>query len=51
MIDVSLLSPEQIKWVDDYHQRCLEVVGTELKLQGKAEELKWLKDNTKPLVK
>ena len=46
LIDVSLLTPAEIKWVNDYHQECLTKLTS--KLQGKA--LEWLIKETKPLV-
>ncbi|XP_030841519.1 xaa-Pro aminopeptidase 1-like [Strongylocentrotus purpuratus] len=42
MIDPSLLTEKEIKWVNDYHSQCQEIVGAELGRQGREEALKWL---------
>lgn len=49
MINPSLLTEKEINWVNDYHTQCREVVGTELKLQGKLEALDWLMKETQPI--
>ncbi|XP_041369026.1 xaa-Pro aminopeptidase 1-like [Gigantopelta aegis] len=49
MIDPSLLTQQEIDWLNDYHDTCLQLVGEELKSQGKTQVLKWLKANTQSL--
>lgn len=45
LIEVALLSPEERRWVDDYHARVLEIVGPQLD----GEVLDWLKGQCAPL--
>jgi Xaa-Pro aminopeptidase len=45
LIEVSMLTPEERGWVDDYHARVVEVVGP--KLDGEA--LAWLEGQCRPL--
>lgn len=47
MIDVSLLSAEEMKWVDEYHKECCEKLAPFLK--DDEVSLGWLKKNTEPL--
>jgi len=47
MIDTTLLSPQEIKWVNNYHRKCLGKIGPLLS----GESLKWLERETKPLGK
>nr|XP_039269299.1 xaa-Pro aminopeptidase 1-like [Styela clava] len=49
MIKKELLSGDEIQWLNDYHARCLEIVGRELKSQGHTETLKWLEQQTTPV--
>ena len=49
LIDVSLLSADEIQWINDYHARCVSVVGDELKRQNKADIYNWLIEQTKPI--
>ncbi|KFP82786.1 Xaa-Pro aminopeptidase 1 [Acanthisitta chloris] len=51
MIDVNLLTQKECNWVNDYHQKCREVVGAELERQGRHEALRWLIRETEPLVR
>jgi hypothetical protein len=39
----------QIKWLNDYHATCLQVVGDYLKEKGKADVLGWLQRETQPI--
>ncbi|KAK3095170.1 hypothetical protein FSP39_011006 [Pinctada imbricata] len=43
LIDPSLLSQKEIDWLNDYHSKCLQIVGEELMNQGKTAAFKWLK--------
>ncbi|OGR25762.1 MAG: Xaa-Pro aminopeptidase [Desulfobacterales bacterium RIFOXYA12_FULL_46_15] len=45
LLDKTLLSYEEIKWIDLYHQRVYEMLSPELDRQTKA----WLKEKTRPI--
>ncbi|GFT80985.1 xaa-Pro aminopeptidase 1 [Nephila pilipes] len=49
LIDPSLLNDKEIKWLNEYHVACREVVGKILEEQGKTEALQWLFKETQPL--
>lgn len=49
LIDPSLLTAEEIKWINDYHLSCREVVGKVLEEQGQTSALQWLLKETLPL--
>ena len=49
LIDATMLAPHEVAWVDQYHARCLEVVGPLLAEQGRSEALAWFERNTQPL--
>ncbi|KAL3865143.1 hypothetical protein ACJMK2_006764 [Sinanodonta woodiana] len=49
MINPSLLTQKEIDWVNDYHAKCRDIVGAELKLQDKQEALEWLLRETEPI--
>ncbi|KAK7009131.1 xaa-Pro aminopeptidase 1-like isoform X1 [Biomphalaria glabrata] len=49
MIDASLLTEKEIEWLNDYHTKVRNLVGEELKNQGKLEVYKWLCQATQPL--
>mmetsp|Transcript_17837 Transcript_17837/g.34869 ORF Transcript_17837/g.34869 Transcript_17837/m.34869 type:complete len:614 (+) Transcript_17837:244-2085(+) len=46
LIDISMLSSDEVNWVDDYHSRVWERVSP--RVEGKTRE--WLRANTLPLV-
>lgn len=46
LIDPSLMSPEEIDWLDAYHARVARVIGPHLSGDTRA----WLKEATKPLA-
>ncbi len=48
-IDVSLLSIDELNWLNEYHQRCAQIIGNELKELNKLDVLEWLLDQTRPL--
>ncbi|XP_041502765.1 xaa-Pro aminopeptidase 2 [Microtus oregoni] len=50
LIDVSLLSPEQLQYLNRYYQTIREKVGPELQRRQLLEELAWLEEHTKPLL-
>ena len=39
----------QVSWLNEYHEKCREVVGEELKNQNKTEVLDWLMKETQPI--
>ncbi len=45
LIEVSLLTPDEIKWVNEYHKECLTKLSP--RLQGKA--LEWLQREAKSI--
>nr|XP_048295228.1 xaa-Pro aminopeptidase 2 [Myodes glareolus] len=49
LIDVSLLSPEHLQYLNRYYQTIREKVGPELQRRQLLEELAWLEEHTKPL--
>uniref|UniRef100_A0A8C5T7Q3 Xaa-Pro aminopeptidase 1 n=1 Tax=Malurus cyaneus samueli TaxID=2593467 RepID=A0A8C5T7Q3_9PASS len=51
MIDVNLLTEKECNWVNEYHQKCREVIGAELERQGRHEALGWLLRETEPLAR
>nr|XP_023653630.1 xaa-Pro aminopeptidase 2-like [Paramormyrops kingsleyae] len=50
LIDTSLLSPEQLQWLDSYYKKIRSVLGPELERQALWEEQKWLLRSTEPLL-
>ncbi|NWQ74600.1 XPP1 aminopeptidase, partial [Columbina picui] len=51
MIDVNLLTQKECDWVNNYHEKCREVIGAELERQGRHEALQWLIRETEPLAR
>jgi len=49
LLEPSLLTVDEIEWLDNYHQTCREVIGNALKKQGKTAGYKWLMKETEPL--
>ncbi|KAM9667832.1 xaa-Pro aminopeptidase 2 isoform 2-T2 [Dama dama] len=50
LIDVSLLSPEQLQYLNRYYQIIREKVGPELQRRQLQEEFSWLQRHTEPLT-
>nr|XP_056714955.1 xaa-Pro aminopeptidase 2 [Euleptes europaea] len=48
LIDVKLLSQEQIKYLNSYYETIRKLVGPELERDRLHEEYSWLQENTKP---
>ncbi|NWT45057.1 XPP2 aminopeptidase, partial [Chroicocephalus maculipennis] len=48
LIDLSLLSPEQIRYLNTYYETIRARVGPELQRQRLEEEYRWLQRNTEP---
>ncbi|XP_019060648.1 xaa-Pro aminopeptidase 2 isoform X3 [Fukomys damarensis] len=49
LIDVNLLSPEQLQYLNQYYQVIREKVGPELQQRQLLEEFEWLQRHTEPL--
>ncbi|XP_028622836.1 xaa-Pro aminopeptidase 2 [Grammomys surdaster] len=49
LIDVSLLSPEQLQYLNRYYQTIRETVGPELQRRQLLEEFAWMERHTEPL--
>ncbi|KAL0378096.1 UNVERIFIED_CONTAM: Aminopeptidase P1 [Sesamum radiatum] len=45
LMDVSLLVPEEIEWLNNYHSKCREILAPYLN----ASEMEWLKKATEPI--
>ncbi|XP_067312664.1 xaa-Pro aminopeptidase 2 isoform X1 [Pseudorasbora parva] len=50
LINTSLLSPEQLHWLNSYYETIRSVVGPELKRQGLTEEYDWMVKHTAPFL-
>ncbi|GIL68768.1 hypothetical protein Vafri_22006 [Volvox africanus] len=48
LIDTALMSPEEVSWVDEYHEEVWTRVAS--RLQDEPDLLRWLRANTRPLV-
>jgi hypothetical protein len=46
LIDVTLLTPEEVRWVDEYHENVWDKVSS--RVSGRTKE--WLRTNTLPLI-
>jgi Xaa-Pro aminopeptidase len=51
MIDVKLLTDEEIEWLNNYHATCRDLVGQHLDKTGKHEVRQWLVKATEKLVR
>ena len=49
LIDKNLLSEDEVKWIDDYHQLCWDKLSPLMEKLGKTELIEWLKEQTAPL--
>ncbi|XP_023236051.1 xaa-Pro aminopeptidase 1-like isoform X1 [Centruroides sculpturatus] len=49
LLEPSMLTAEEFEWLDNYHQLCRDVIGKELKRQGKLQAHQWLLKETQPL--
>lgn len=50
LIDVTLLSPQQIQWVNSYYETIRRVLGPELERQQLPTEMEWMMKNTEPIT-
>lgn len=48
MIEASLLTPDEISWINDYHERVWQRVGP--RLADESAGKRWLRDATAPLA-
>lgn len=49
MIDLSLMTEEEIKYLNAYHQQVLDIVGPQLEKDGDTYTLDWLKRECAPI--
>lgn len=49
LLDPTLLTIDELEWLDNYHQMCRDIVGKALKEQGKHSAFQWLLKETQPL--
>jgi Xaa-Pro aminopeptidase len=50
LIVTSMLTKQEVHWVNQYHEQCIELVGAELKKAGRKEAYDWLIKETAPLM-
>jgi Xaa-Pro aminopeptidase len=50
LLDRSLLSRDDVEYINRYHQKIFDVVGNVLKERGENEAYQWLQRATEPLV-
>ncbi|XP_030621332.1 xaa-Pro aminopeptidase 2 [Chanos chanos] len=48
LIDMSLLSPEQLNWLNSHYEKIRRLMGPELERQGLKEEHDWMMKHTEP---
>ncbi|KAK2838792.1 hypothetical protein Q7C36_013606 [Tachysurus vachellii] len=51
LIDTSILSPEQLQWLDTYYLTIRNAMGPELMRQGLTDVYNWMMQNTEPFLK
>ncbi|XP_044750322.1 xaa-Pro aminopeptidase ApepP [Coccinella septempunctata] len=51
LIDIELITNEEIELLNDYHHRCREILGPVLQKQGQTQALNWLWKETIPMRK
>ena len=51
LIDMEMMTPQEISFVNNYHSKVLSNVGPLLLEQGDKDAHDWLVRNTKPLMK
>jgi len=49
LVDPTLLTQDEIQWLNNYHQTCRDRVGPLLKEMGRQEALDWLIKETQPI--
>ncbi|KAJ8351197.1 hypothetical protein SKAU_G00226730 [Synaphobranchus kaupii] len=51
LIDTSIMSPQQLQWLDAYYKKIRSIMGPELDRQGLKAEKDWMMKNTEPFVR
>ncbi|KAJ8920725.1 hypothetical protein NQ315_004864 [Exocentrus adspersus] len=51
LVVVDMLTEVEIKYLNEYHQKCRDIVGPVLQKQGQQDALKWLIKETQPISK
>lgn len=51
MIDLSLMTDDEIEWLNDYHAKCRQVVGDYLEKLGKHDVKQWLIKETEKVTR
>jgi Xaa-Pro aminopeptidase len=49
MIDPQLLNKDEINYINQYHEKCLDTVGPLLREMGHKEGLNWLVNESRPI--
>lgn len=49
LLDLNLLTNDEITWINSYHEKTLKEVGALLKEQGHADTYEWLKKATETI--
>ena len=49
MIVPSLLNQDEVNYINQYHQKCRDMVGPLLRRMGKQDGLNWLIKETNPI--
>lgn len=49
LLDPSMLTSDEIQWLNSYHLSCREIIGKSLEEQNKHHVLQWLLEETQPL--
>uniref|UniRef100_F6W3N0 Xaa-Pro aminopeptidase 1 n=1 Tax=Ciona intestinalis TaxID=7719 RepID=F6W3N0_CIOIN len=50
MIELSLLTAEELAWLNNYHKKCRDVIGSQLQKSGHNDVYDWLIEQTKPIM-
>lgn len=51
LLDLSLMTEEEVNHLNDYHKKVREIVGPQLEADGDQFTLEWLEKETKPIEK
>lgn len=51
LIDLDIMTPTEIEWLNNYHKQCREKIGNMLKDQDKTDVYNWLVELTEPVGK
>jgi Xaa-Pro aminopeptidase len=49
LIKVSLLNDDELKWINDYHKKCFDLIGNDVKKLNKPDIYEWFIEQTKSL--